>query len=105
MNVTKIDFLSLDVKGFEMPILCSLPWDKLDISVIAVEYSHGKKPDYKEFMTSQGYRMQKDIHYYNEKLVLYVDDFIFVKKQCSNICSNLQMQKRLNPLSKCHLFV
>ncbi len=80
MNVTKIDFLSLDVEGFEMPILRSLPWDKLDISVIAVEYSHGKKPDYVKFMTSKGYRMHKDIHYYNDNLVLYVDDFIFVKE-------------------------
>ena len=38
VNRTHIDYLSLDVEGGEMEILHTLPWDKLKVDVITVEY-------------------------------------------------------------------
>ena len=40
MNQTHIDYFSLDVEGFEMDILETVPFDKLDITTLSVEYEH-----------------------------------------------------------------
>ncbi len=34
MDRTKVDFFSLDVEGFELEVLRTIPWDKVDIKVI-----------------------------------------------------------------------
>jgi FkbM family methyltransferase len=34
-NMTKIDFMRLDVEGFEIKILQKIPWDRMKIRVIA----------------------------------------------------------------------
>ncbi|VDP01072.1 unnamed protein product [Soboliphyme baturini] len=39
INVTKVDYFSLDVEGGELPILKSIPDSGIDVSVIQVEYS------------------------------------------------------------------
>jgi len=82
INVTHIDYFSLDVEGVEMPVLRTIPWNKLDIRVMSVEYGHGpngKKP-YLEFMKSVGsYALYADIHVSNYEKALFVEDFIFVK--------------------------
>ena len=74
-----VDFFSLDVEGVELEILKTIPYDRIDIKVLAVEYVHGNKSAYRTFMETQGYRVHKDIHVANYDKVLYVDDFIFVK--------------------------
>jgi FkbM family methyltransferase len=33
LNRTKVDFFSLDVEGFELDVLRTIPWDKVDIKV------------------------------------------------------------------------
>ena len=35
-----VDYFSLDVEGSEFPILKSLDWDNVNISVISVEMNH-----------------------------------------------------------------
>jgi hypothetical protein len=35
-NTTKIDFMRLDVEGFELKILQTIPWDKIKIRVLCV---------------------------------------------------------------------
>jgi hypothetical protein len=67
------------MEGLEIPVLKALPFDKLNISMMAVEYSHGEKPLYKTMMEAKGYRIHKDIHFQNWDQRLFVDDFIFVK--------------------------
>jgi Methyltransferase FkbM domain len=33
LNRTTVDFFSLDVEGFELAVLKTIPWDKVDIKV------------------------------------------------------------------------
>ena len=81
LNRTTVDYFSLDVEGFELDILKTIPFDRLDITLLSVEYVHGRagKEAYKQFMTSKGYSTYRDIHLHDERNTLYVDDFIFVK--------------------------
>ena len=67
------------MEGFEVPILKTIPFDKLDISVMTVEYVHGKKEEYTEFMESKGYTLYKTIVEKNPSISLYVNDYVFVK--------------------------
>lgn len=82
INVTHVDYFSLDVEGVEMPVLKTIPWNKLDIRIMSVEYGHGPngKTPYLEFMKSiGGYALYDDIHIGNYEKALFVEDFIFVK--------------------------
>ena len=91
INVTRIDYLSLDVEGVEMPILRTIPWNRLDIRVMSVEYGHGPngKTPYLEFMKSVGgYALYADIHYASYEKALFVEDFIFVKN--SSVAASAQ---------------
>ena len=38
---TTVDYLSLDVEGLELEVLNTIPFDKVDIRVMTVEFSHG----------------------------------------------------------------
>ena len=80
MNRTKVDYFSLDVEGVELPILKTIPFDKLDISVLSVEYGHGQIEPLKEYMSQQGYDVYKQIHFVDLQQVLFVEDLIFVKR-------------------------
>ena len=81
LNRTRIDYFSLDVEGMEMPILKSIPFDKLDIAVLTVEYKHGKqKKEYMQYMTGKGYEMVKDLTFVIKELYLGGSDFVFVRK-------------------------
>jgi len=65
-----------------MPVLKTIPWNKLDIRIMSVEYGHGPngKTPYLEFMKSiGGYALYDDIHIGNYEKALFVEDFIFVK--------------------------
>ena len=80
LNQTRVDFLSLDVQGFELPILQTLHWDLIDIRSIAVEYLLGQKAELRQYLESRGYTFIKDIRFHHYPSNLYVDDFIFVKQ-------------------------
>ena len=69
------------MEGLELPILKTIPWDKLDISVLAVEYRHGEDGNnsYLEYMKSVGYREHSKIQYRKTSINLSVRDYIFVK--------------------------
>ena len=79
LNRTRIDYFSLDVEGFEMPILSSIPFKKLDIHVITVEYYNIKEGEkrLKEFMESQGYRMHSKIYHQQSAVSFGADDPVF----------------------------
>ena len=63
-------------------ILRTIPFHQLDVRLLSVEYVHGRagKRSYVQFMTQQGYQLHKDIHFHDQPMTLFVDDFIFVKK-------------------------
>ena len=66
LNRTRIDFFSLDIEGDELAILQTIPWDKVDIRMLAVEYVHNrmKNQELQMYMASVGYdtllKMQRD---------------------------------------------
>ena len=66
----------------EIPILKSIPFDKLDITVINVEYVHGKEGEqaYIDFMQSKGYRLHKRIKAFKPEIYFGCNDFVFVKE-------------------------
>ena len=67
------------MEGFEVPILKTILFDKLDISVVTVEYAHGKKEEYTDLMESKGYTLYKTIEEKTPSISLYVKDYVFVK--------------------------
>ena len=64
LNQTKVDFFGLDVEGAEHGILKTVPWSKVDISVMLVEKSHqddgGKAM--KAYLESNGYNTLKIVN-------------------------------------------
>ena len=81
LNITKVDYLSLDIEGDELAVLKTIPFDEVDITVLSVEYSHDRdKEELRLYMESQGYVVHADINVADIPHVLYVDDFIFVKR-------------------------
>ena len=79
MNQTHVDYFSLDVEGFELEILKTIPFDKLDITTFSVEYAHAPKggKEYIEFMKQNGYKLHSTLH---SDAATYCEDYIFVKE-------------------------
>ncbi|KAA0203324.1 hypothetical protein HAZT_HAZT000367 [Hyalella azteca] len=77
LGKTTVDYFSLDVESSEYKVLQSIPWDKVDIKTLSVEYNiiPEGKPALIDFMTSKGY-----IHYM-ELNRPYTHDLIFVKQE------------------------
>ena len=74
MGIDHIDYFSLDVEGAEMDILQTIPWNKLQIDVLTVEYNNNKTKleKMRAFMESTGlYRYDRQLHSI---------DLIFVRK-------------------------
>ena len=82
LNISKVDFFSLDVEGFEYQVLQSIPFDKVDISVLAVELKHGNysSNEVKQMMKERRYRADKDMAVDDSVRHFWVNDTIFVKE-------------------------
>ncbi|KAB7499327.1 Protein Star, partial [Armadillidium nasatum] len=65
LNRTTVDYFSLDVEGHELEVLQTIPWDKVNITTLSVEFLHGKsgKEGLKSLMKSKGYKVYKTIRY------------------------------------------
>ena len=56
-----IDYFSLDIEGAELPVLKTLPWNKISMTLLDVEVNHagvifpGTRSDIQKFLTSQNY--------------------------------------------------
>ena len=82
LNVTHVDYLSLDVEGLELEILRTIPFDLIHISVLSVEFSHAPNGagEYVKFMESKGYKKHSRISMFHSATYFGANDFIFVKK-------------------------
>ncbi|XP_071524461.1 uncharacterized protein [Panulirus ornatus] len=70
LNVTTVDFLSLDTQGTEIGILKSLPWSAIAIRVIIVEIEDSTfDPSLTGYMNDRGY-----------VLITHETDYIYVKE-------------------------
>ena len=81
LNRTTIDFFSLDVEGDELKILKTIPFDKINIKMLTVEYFHGPggANALQKFMESKGYQVVANI-----RQGYSVGDLIFIKKGLYN---------------------
>ena len=59
MNVKVVDYFSLDVEGMELQVLQTIPFDKIRINVLSVEYIHDSEGSGEiiKFMESKNYRV------------------------------------------------
>jgi len=82
LNRTRVDYFSLDVEGLELEVLKTIPFDRIDIGVLTVEWLHGAngKEEYKTYMESKGFRTLKEINSANPADSSYANDYIFVTK-------------------------
>ena len=78
LNVSTIDYFSLDVEGAELDILRTIPFNKFDIKTLSVEFIHDAegKVAIKEHMLRHGYLVHSEVTHPN----WLANDFIFVKK-------------------------
>ncbi|XP_068211158.1 uncharacterized protein [Palaemon carinicauda] len=62
LNVTTVDYFSLDVEGAEFSILKTIPWEKVDIKTLSVEFIHDHegKAAIQEYMTGLGYYVHSE---------------------------------------------
>ena len=62
-----IDYFSLDIEGAELPVLKTLPWDKINMTLLDVEVNHagvifpGTKNDIQNFLSSHNYPFTKTV--------------------------------------------
>jgi FkbM family methyltransferase len=56
-NLTKIDFMKVDVEGYEYDVLASNDWDKYRPKVLCIEANHIDK-DWRPLLVEAGYRLE-----------------------------------------------
>ncbi|KAK8378923.1 hypothetical protein O3P69_009571 [Scylla paramamosain] len=79
LNTTTVDYFSLDVEGAEMRVLKTIPWDKVNIKTLSVEFIHGGegKDALRRYMEGRGYRVFSEVTHPG----WLANDFIFAKKE------------------------
>jgi len=97
LNVSKIDYFSLDVEGAELDILKTIDLEKLDISTLSVEFIHDVegKNAIKEHMVANGYFVLTEVTHPN----WLANDFMFVKKSFFDTLSS-GVKSQLNEISE-----
>lgn len=80
-GVTKVDYLSLDVEGHELPVLKGFDWNKVIINVMTVEVSKSTIDGIEEFLADKGYvRHMPDLDERAVRSGLLHTDAIFLHK-------------------------
>jgi hypothetical protein len=78
INHTHIDYFSLDVEFQDLNVLKTLPFDKVDISVLTVEYNDDKE-EIVTFMEARGYHKFTDMFSKDHAKLQFTRDLVFVK--------------------------
>lgn len=78
----RVDYLTLNTGPSNLDILQAIPFNRVKIQVISVNYMRGKNPkeDYVDMMEKHGYVKISDLHVHNHVEFVYVDDLIFALK-------------------------
>ena len=73
-----VDYFSLDVEGAELGILKTIPWDKVDIRVLTIEFNNRQEDKDKmmDFLRQKGYRLEQQI---------MEQDLVFVKNSWHSV--------------------
>ena len=65
MGNPTVDYFSLDVEGAELPILKTIPWDKVNITILSIEVNHSDGNKIDTFIKSKGYKKAHHLVYDN----------------------------------------
>ena len=77
LNNPHIDYCSLDIEGAEAPILKTIPWNQINVTLFSVEINHAgrifpeSENDIRQFMKEKGYKY---------KGTIVIDDIFFKKE-------------------------
>ena len=75
-NNPKIDYFSLDIEGAEYVVLETLPWNKINMTLMSIETNHagdifpGSREDIQIFLEARGYKLKETV---------VIDDFYIHK--------------------------
>ncbi|CAL4218703.1 unnamed protein product, partial [Meganyctiphanes norvegica] len=88
LNVSTIDYFSLDVEGDELPILKTIPWDKLNIRTLSVEsFSKFKSKQITKYISERGYKLYIQFSHpkgHDQDLIFHKND-VLPKVKASSI--------------------
>ena len=76
LNNPKIDYFSLDIEGAEYVVLETLPWNKINMTLMSIETNHagdifpGSREDIQIFLEARGYKLKETV---------VIDDFYIHK--------------------------
>ena len=76
LNNPKIDYFSLDIEGAEYVVLETLPWNKINMTLMSIETNHagdifpGSREDIQIFLEAHGYKLKETV---------VIDDFYIHK--------------------------
>ena len=77
LNNPKIDYFSLDIEGAEYVVLETLPWNKINMTLMSIETNHagdifpGSREDIQIFLEAHGYKLKETV---------VIDDFYIHKE-------------------------
>ncbi|XP_035700721.1 protein Star-like [Folsomia candida] len=63
INITSVDYFSLDIEGAELPVLKTIPWNRVRIKVISIEVplNFQERKAINSYMKSVGYKFMTHI--------------------------------------------
>ena len=78
LNQLTVDFFSLDIEGDELKVLMTIPFDKVNIKMMTVEYAHETRGlrDLLKYVEQKGYESMLQVSRWDGG----VNDIIFRKK-------------------------
>jgi len=88
LNVSVVDYLSVDIEGYELEVLKTIPFDKVTFKVVTVEVKNapGGSSFTQRFMESKGFKTAGKFYRQGEPL-----DLIFVHKSVDVSPSAMQL--------------
>ena len=66
-NLTHVDFLSLDVEGYELEVLNGIDWNKTRIYCLLIEFNPSKIDELRTFMESKNYTFVENVSKYSHE--------------------------------------
>ena len=83
LEKTTLDFFSLDIEGFEVPVIKSIDYSKFKVKTWTIEYPKSGDKDLIKVMTApeMGYRVLSKVY---DNSMFYARDVLFVKDSTDN---------------------
>lgn len=67
LNITKVDFFSLDVEGYELSVLKGIDFEKIKFEFILIEFNPTKIDELMAFMSERNYEFLENVSNYTKE--------------------------------------